>query len=1257
MRFSPHHRGSFVWQATGVLAALFASAAPLRSVSLASFSCSPQVFTHTSTCAPCGSGVAQTVTFYDNACETGNTYSSNVCTTAGSGTACSPKDGFTNNAGNGSASLASEQAGSMGACGYPASTLPGGGSQATQLYAALNQDLFMGYDLCGACCQITDESGTGNQGKQVTVMITDECPAAGNADCQAGDNHIDLSYNAFTQLESSGVGVFSVNWQIVPCPLSFFSNSNGSATPNDGNITYTFKAGASQYWTALMLRDYEMPIQSVSYCTGKGTGCTSATWQEVTGNQFNGWLPTGQATMDTGGTTQVGDWTTFYLQITDDSGNVGNFGPISCCSPNSSCTQEGPINSDSAAIYGDLGGQMPACGPVATPTPTHTVCACSPTFTDTPTPAPADCPLTLSSCDTTGAGGTWASAGGSTVSTNSNASYIFAPATGSVEVQITTPGTFMSTASQFVPSGTTNWTSFDRITFDVYVQTPVTASTSTYCSMAVRVDNAVASEYEVDPTGAAAPALVMGWNHYSMPLTWSGTVNGSDISKLYIVPNVGAGADGVYYIDNVVLHTDQACPSPTASPTQSPAFTHTASPTITPTPADCPFTLSSCDTIAAGGTWQTGSTTGSGAATLSSNVNAAYINAPATGSVEVAESAASTFASNDSQFVPSATMNWTSYDRITFDVYVASPVSTAASAYSQMAIRVDNASAAQYEVDPSGGLTPTLVTGWNHFTFPLNWSVAINGNGISKLYIVPSVGVAVATGVYYIDNVVLHTDTVCPPPTATSTVTPSFSSTASPTSSRTASPSPSVTLSASPSATASPTRTATVSVSPSGSPTSSRTPSPSFTSSPTLSASSSPTPSFTSVPPGSTATVTPSVTGSLTQSATDTRTPTVTPVNTVTLTGTPLNTPLPSASSSATASATPSFTSVPPGSTATDTPLPTSTATATPTSSPQNTATASPTMAVPSPTQSASPQNSATGSPTVVPPTSTPLPPTATAVVPTNTPPAGATNTPVAPTATPIVPTATPVAPTATPLVPTDTPVPGATQTPSPSGTLTFTLTATPPPPGSTPTDTPTTVIPVVISASISGNATTGYVVTVSGSDFLPGALVIVGVSPLAANYISGTELSVSLPASTLPGNLRVTVTNVVAGLNVPGVGFGDIDIKATPTAVPATATPGGPLAIQKTQPWPSPWNGADPGWVSVLLQGNCDSLKLKVYTKAMVCVGERDAGAQPGGWVAVALPDAMNTGIAAGLYYYRITAERGGQQTTPVIGRLVVLR
>jgi hypothetical protein len=76
-----------------------------------------------------------------------------------------------------------------------------------------------------------------------------------------------------------------------------------------------------------------------------------------------------------------------------------------------------------------------------------------------------------------------------------------------------------------------------------------------------------------------------------------------------------------------------------------------------------------------------------------------------------------------------------------------------------------------------------------------------------------------------------------------------------------------------------------------------------------------------------------------------------------------------------------------------------------------------------------------------------------------------------------------------------------------------------------------------------------------------------------------------------------------------------------------------------------------------VYLESAADDLVIKIYTVAMVVVGSRDAGPSPAGWSTISLPDTLIDNVTNGQYYYRVTAQKGGNAFKPVVGRLVVLR
>ena len=72
---------------------------------------------------------------------------------------------------------------------------------------------------------------------------------------------------------------------------------------------------------------------------------------------------------------------------------------------------------------------------------------------------------------------------------------------------------------------------------------------------------------------------------------------------------------------------------------------------------------------------------------------------------------------------------------------------------------------------------------------------------------------------------------------------------------------------------------------------------------------------------------------------------------------------------------------------------------------------------------------------------------------------------------------------------------------------------------------------------------------------------------------------------------------------------------------------------------------------------GDCDGLRLRLYTPAMACVGSVDLGSQPKGWDRVALPAGLAQGLKSGVYYYSLQAGRGAAQSLRVLGVWMVLR
>ena len=105
------------------------------------------------------------------------------------------------------------------------------------LVAALNTTDYNTAATCGACIQVQGPAGS------VLVRMVDRCPG-----CAVGD--IDLSESAFAAIAEPSQGRVSVTWQIIPCAYT-------------QPISYHFKEGSNQWWSAVQIRDHINPVASV----------------------------------------------------------------------------------------------------------------------------------------------------------------------------------------------------------------------------------------------------------------------------------------------------------------------------------------------------------------------------------------------------------------------------------------------------------------------------------------------------------------------------------------------------------------------------------------------------------------------------------------------------------------------------------------------------------------------------------------------------------------------------------------------------------------------------------------------------------------------------------------------------------------------------------------------------------------------------------------------------------------------------------
>jgi expansin len=108
--------------------------------------------------------------------------------------------------------------------------------------AAMNATQYATAAACGECVSVKGPNGS------VTVRITDKCP-----DCV--DKQLDLSAQAFAKIAQPSAGRVNVDWQVVPCGVT-------------GPVSYFYKDGSSQYWTAIQVRNHKLPITKLELQKG-----------------------------------------------------------------------------------------------------------------------------------------------------------------------------------------------------------------------------------------------------------------------------------------------------------------------------------------------------------------------------------------------------------------------------------------------------------------------------------------------------------------------------------------------------------------------------------------------------------------------------------------------------------------------------------------------------------------------------------------------------------------------------------------------------------------------------------------------------------------------------------------------------------------------------------------------------------------------------------------------------------------------------
>jgi expansin (peptidoglycan-binding protein) len=120
--------------------------------------------------------------------------------------------------------------------------------------AAMNESQYANSEACGACVRVMGPNGS------VTVRIVDRCP-----ECLPGQ--LDLSMEAFAQIAEPSQGRVPITWQEVTCGV-------------EGNVSYRFKEGSSQWWVAIQPRNYVLPIRSLE-------AMVNGSWVALERQQYN----------------------------------------------------------------------------------------------------------------------------------------------------------------------------------------------------------------------------------------------------------------------------------------------------------------------------------------------------------------------------------------------------------------------------------------------------------------------------------------------------------------------------------------------------------------------------------------------------------------------------------------------------------------------------------------------------------------------------------------------------------------------------------------------------------------------------------------------------------------------------------------------------------------------------------------------------------------------------------------------------------
>lgn len=120
----------------------------------------------------------------------------------------------------------------------------------------INGKSYANATLCGAYAKVSGQKGS------VVIKIVDRCP---DAICTKG--HIDLSPEAFAEIDDIGKGYIDISWQLVSVPMN-------------GPIRFRYKDGSSQWWTGIQIRNHRNPVARVELYK-------NSSWQILPRAQYN----------------------------------------------------------------------------------------------------------------------------------------------------------------------------------------------------------------------------------------------------------------------------------------------------------------------------------------------------------------------------------------------------------------------------------------------------------------------------------------------------------------------------------------------------------------------------------------------------------------------------------------------------------------------------------------------------------------------------------------------------------------------------------------------------------------------------------------------------------------------------------------------------------------------------------------------------------------------------------------------------------